>query len=437
MSGFREQRNIQPSARRVNLLIGINLVRKIRKNKMVFPKDKSPVVMIGDVKEKLQDMKKRGIKVDTIITSPPYWGQRDYGVKGQIGAEQTPEEYINNMLEVADNLKEVLKDSGSYFLNIGDKFVDKKLQMVPFRLAAEMQNRGWVLRNVIVWHKPNHMPSSLKDRLNTVWEPIFFFVKDTGKYYTQKYYVNIDEIREKHKNGNGEKKKTLSVEEFKKLNLPTKPNGKDTYNGKFTNTQRKNLGASPGARKSVGGEYWSLQRKHEIDDNKKAEIITYLKEQRKKVEVGIKDIDKKFGYSDTAGHWFRLDRGGSLPKPEDWKQLKQILKLDNKYDKIMLEQHYVLQTVAAHPKGKNPGDYWSIPLEKLKDSHFAIFPTELPSRIIKAFCPKDGIVLDPFAGSGTTGKAAKELGRHSVLIDLNKEFVKIMEKRCGGVKLIE
>jgi DNA modification methylase len=111
--------------------------------------------------------------------------------------------------------------------------------------------------------------------------------------------------------------------------------------------------------------------------------------------------------------------------------LKEILGFDDKYDKIMTETHYVLQTVRHHPKGKNPGDVWSIPLERFKGAHFSIFPTELPKRIIQAFCPKGGVVLDPFAGSGTTGKAAMELGRKSILIDIKPEYKELMLRRCG------
>ena len=117
----------------------------------------------------------------------------------------------------------------------------------------------------------------------------------------------------------------------------------------------------------------------------------------------------------------------------------------------MIEQHYVLQTIKHHRNGKNPGDLWiipqeeefneignvwKIPLEKVKEAHFAVFPTALPYKIIKAFCPIDGIVLDPFAGSGTTGKAARMLNRKSILIDINPEYKDIMEKRCGGTKTI-
>jgi len=401
--------------------------------KIKFDKKNTPIVLIGDIISKIKEIKKQNIKVNTIITSPPYWGQRDYGVKGQIGTEETSEDYIKHMLKVADNLKEILNDNGSYFLNIGDKYIDKDLKMTPFKLTTEMQKRGWVLRNIIIWYKPNHMPSSLKDRLNNVWEPIFFFVKHTGKRYTPRYYVNLDEIRVEHKNGNGEGKKTMSVEEFEKLNLAKKPNGKDTYHGKFAKTEKINLGASPGARSRVNGNYWALQRKHEINEELKKKITIFLKKKLKERKMTSKELDKIFGYKDTAGHWFRLDRGRSLPKIEDWNKLKGILGFNGEFDKVMTEQHYVLQTVSAHPKGKNPGDFWSIPLEKIKESHFAIFPTELPKRIINAFCPKNGIVLDPFAGSGTTGKAAKELKRKSILIDINKDYLKIMKKRCGAI----
>ncbi len=398
-----------------------------------FDKTNAPIVLIGDVNERLQHLKNENVKVDTIITSPPYWGQRDYGVSGQIGNEETAEQYIENMLNVADNLREVLKDSGSYFLNIGDKYSGKNLQMIPYKLAIAMQNRGWVLRNIIMWYKPNHMPSPIKDRLNNAYEPIFFFVKDTGNQYTPRYYVNLDEIRVEHKNGNGNGRKTLSIEEFEKLKLPDKPNGKDTYRGKFAKAERINFGASPGARSKVNGDYWSLQRKYEIGDDLKREIITFLKKRLKSKKMTARELDNIFSYKDTAGHWFRLDRGGSLPKVEDYMRLKEILGFNGEFDKVMTEQHYVLQQVTAHPRGKNPGDFWSIPLEKIQENHFAIFPLELPKRVISAFCPKDGIVLDPFAGSGTTGKAARELKRKSILIDINKNYLKIMKNRCGVI----
>lgn len=409
-----------------------------------FTKDNAPIILVGDVIERLHYLKENNVEVDTIITSPPYWGQRDYGIKGQIGTEATYDEYIQKMLEVADALKPVLKDTGSYFLNIGDKYVGKGLSLVPYRLATAMADNGWVLRNIITWYKPNHMPSSIKDRLANTYEPIFFFVKATGNKYSPRYYADVDEIRIPHNgtNGNGHNGRTiLSIEEFKKLGKQAYlgsngHNGNGDYNGKFTNTNKINLGASPGARKSVNGEYWSLQRKYEIDNELKREILGYLKEKRKETGITAEEVDEKFGYTDTAGHWFRTDRGGSLPKAQDWPKLKSLLNLNDKYDKMMIEQQYVLQTVSPHHKGKNPGDFWSMATEKLNESHFAIFPSELPRRIIRGFCPEDGIVLDPFAGSGTTLKVAKELNRRSIGIEINKSYLQIIKKRCGHIEVL-
>jgi len=428
-----------------------NIIKK--KIKMTdLPKTTKPLILIGDVIDELNRLPPNC--VDVIITSPPYFGQRDYKTKGQIGQEKEAESYIKKMVEVGNELKRVLKDSGSYFLNIGDKYIKKRLQMIPERTALALQNNGWVLRNTIIWYKPNHMPSSIKDRLANTWEPIYFFVKDTGKYYSVDYYVNLDEIRIPHKTNGDESKKLdfpeiLTEEEYIAGNWEEKINKyneeqKKKYGGKFKG-EKINLGQSPGARKSLGISY-SKQRVHNIDEKKEIEILEYLREKKKENKISSKEIDKLFRYKDTAGHWFRLDKGGrSLPKPEDWNKLKEILKLDDRFDKIMTKQHYVLQTIKHHKNGKNPGDLWiipqeedfanesdvwKIPLEKVKDAHFAVFPTALPYKIIKAFCPKDGIVLDPFAGSGTTGRAARMLDRKSILIDINQEYRRIIEKRC-------
>ncbi len=144
------------------------------------------------------------------------------------------------------------------------------------------------------------------------------------------------------------------------------------------------------------------------------------------------------GYRDTAGHWFRKDtgswgKGGSIPLPSDWLKLKEILKFDDLYDRWVTETHLVLQTVKPHPKGKNPGDVWSIKLQPLPEAHFATFPEELVRKCILAGCPPGGVVLDPFAGSGTTGKVAQDLGRKAILIELVPEFLEIIKKRCKNI----
>lgn len=404
-------------------------------NFLKLPQNTNPLVIIGDVIKSLQKLPNKSI--DVIITSPPYYQQRNYEVNGEIGREQTVDEYINKMIKVANELKRVLKDSGSYFLNIGDKFIDKNQQLIPFRLAIEMQKNGWVVRNVIVWHKsPNPMPTSVKDRFNDTWEPVFFFVKSSGKYYNNNYYFNLDPLREPHKTKSEiDFPLTLSEQEYPKIKDKLFNNNKQSSESKFLGNE-KNRGASPGARTVLYGEYYTKQRKFKINNQLEEEIIDYLRTWRKIKGVTAKKIDELMRKKDTAGHWFRLDHGRSLPTPEDWIQLKNILNFDNKYDKIMTEQHYVLQTVKNHPNGKNPGNVWAIAPGKLKEAHFAVFPDELPKKIIQACCPENGIVLDPFAGSGTTGKVAIELNKKSILIDIKKEYTNIMQKRCGKINII-
>ena len=181
---------------------------------------------------------------------------------------------------------------------------------------------------------------------------------------------------------------------------------------------------------SVTGQEYTLKRKVELSQNL---IADYLRLWRDKKGITVKRIDELLGYKHTAGHWFRKDAGGSLPLSEDWKKLKKILKFDNKYDKEMTETELVLQVVKNHPNGKNPGDLWEINTAKNKFAHFAVFPEDIPIMAIKSCCPFDGIVLDPFGGSGTTAKVAKELGRKSILIELQDDYLDIIKKRCGKI----
>jgi len=390
-----------------------------------------PLVLIGDILEELSQLPDRSI--DVIVTSPPYWKQRDYRIHGQIGQEETSEEYVQRLAKVSDGLRRVLKEEGSFFLNIGDKFGDKKnLEMIPSRVALEMQKRGWILRNFIVWYKPNHMPTSVDDRFGTTWESVFFFVKDTGKYLAPEYYFDLDNVRIPHVGSKEDVPRdlplTCSEEEYENIKDRLEKLKKE-YNGKFKNHE-VNRGASPGARSSLFGFYYSKQRIFKPSRVEEVEIHNYLRKWRMTAKISTKEVDEYFGHKDTAGHWFRLDRGGrSLPTSEDWKKLKQLLGFDETYDSQMTKTHYVLQAVKKHPKGKNPGDMWSIRTDRLTDEHFAIFPEALVKRIIDVACPEGGVVLDPFAGSGTTGKVAMETGRKSIMIDINPEYVKIMKKR--------
>ena len=180
------------------------------------------MILIGD---SLQELKKLNSEsVDCIVTSPPYWGLRNYGVEGQIGCEKSVEEYVSKLCGIFDEIRRILKPSGTCWVNIGDTYISgggrgveqsfvrdrkgsknmnhpdapaksklrsvmgKSLMQVPARFAIEMANRGWILRNEIIWHKPNVMPASCKDRFTVDFEPVYFFVKN------KKY--NFNQLRE-------------------------------------------------------------------------------------------------------------------------------------------------------------------------------------------------------------------------------------------------
>src|SRR5690554_1460050 len=164
-------------------------------------------IIQGDVIEALRSLPEGFIH--TCVTSPPYWGLRDYGVPGQIGLEPTPEEYVEKMVEVFREVRRVLRDDGTLWLNLGDSYANsntdgnrrmslkstkglkpKNLVGIPWRVAFALQADGWYLRSDIIWHKPNAMPESVKDRPTKAHEYIFLLSK------SPRYYYDADAIRE-------------------------------------------------------------------------------------------------------------------------------------------------------------------------------------------------------------------------------------------------
>ena len=167
--------------------------------------------------------------IDCVITSPPYWQLRDYDVDGQLGLEENFFEYINKLCDIFDEIKRILKKDGTCFVNIADTYSGKKkgktddkvfsylkensqkinkksiiqekcLCQIPSRFAIEMTNRGWILRNRLIWHKPNAMPSSASDRFTVDYEDIFFFVKNKKYYFdnkaTQEQAISNNKIKD-------------------------------------------------------------------------------------------------------------------------------------------------------------------------------------------------------------------------------------------------
>ena len=179
-------------------------------------------IIQGDAKIELKRMKSDSI--NCCVTSPPYWALRDYGVDGQLGLEPTFQEYINKLCDIFDEVKRVLRKDGTCWVVIGDTYSatrwstssgtsfmaknnknniygeifqkntdlpDKCLLQIPSRFSIEMCNRGWILRNTIIWHKPNCMPSSVKDRFTVDFEYVFFFVKNKKYWFETQYEPHL------------------------------------------------------------------------------------------------------------------------------------------------------------------------------------------------------------------------------------------------------
>lgn len=129
--------------------------------------------------------------VNCCVTSPPYFGLRDYGVDGQIGIESCVDEYVNRITEVFHNVRRVLRDDGTLWLNLGDTYGKSKQMLgIPWRVAFGLQEDGWILRQDIIWHKPNAMPESVKDRCVKSHEYMFLFSK------SERYVFDFNSIKE-------------------------------------------------------------------------------------------------------------------------------------------------------------------------------------------------------------------------------------------------
>jgi DNA modification methylase len=149
-------------------------------------------ILVGDVRESLRELPDGCVRA--VVTSPPYWGLRDYGNNGQIGLEQTPELYVAEMVEVFREVRRVLADDGTLWLNLGDSYGSgKQLVGIPWRVAFALQADGWYLRQDIIWAKPNPMPESVTDRCTKAHEYVFLLTKQP------RYYYDADAVREQAK----------------------------------------------------------------------------------------------------------------------------------------------------------------------------------------------------------------------------------------------
>ena len=206
------------------------------------------MVLLGDAHQVLTRLPRESVQC--IVTSPPYWGLRDYEIENQIGLEPTLTQFINRIIAVFQEAKRVLKEDGTFWLNIGDSYTsgnrgwrapDKKnparamdvrpdtpqglkpkdLIGVPWRVALALQEDGWYLRSDIVWHKPNAMPESVKDRPTRAHEYIFLFTK------CERYYYDNEAIKEQRDNGKGKRNRRsvwdVNTEPYKDAHFATFP----------------------------------------------------------------------------------------------------------------------------------------------------------------------------------------------------------------------
>jgi DNA modification methylase len=156
-------------------------------------------ILLGDALATLRELPSASI--DTVVSSPAYFLLRDYQVEGQLGMEHNISEWVANLVMVCDEIARVLKPTGSMWLNVGDSYSrhprfgapPKSLLLGPERLLTALSERGWIVRNKVVWVKPNPMPASVRDRLNTTWEPMFLLVRSPRPYF------DLDAIREPHR----------------------------------------------------------------------------------------------------------------------------------------------------------------------------------------------------------------------------------------------
>lgn len=323
-------------------------------------------ILQGDCLEVLKTLP--ADSVDCCVTSPPYYGLRDYGMSEQIGLEETPEEYIEKLVDVFREVKRVLKDDGTLWLNIGDSYAGncsrvstgragmgdardgiynrkggkpKDLIGIPWMLAFALRSDGWYLRQDIIWSKPNPMPESVTDRCTKSHEYVFLLSKRA------KYFFNNEAIQEEATEQN--------IALLEKIRFGGNKYG-DNTDKKFS---------------IYSGQAHKPRTKNMMDDGQTPNTM------HKRREEGLKDI------------------------------------------------HYVV---------RNKRDVWVVPVQPTKEAHFATFPEALVEPCILAGSRPDGVVLDPFFGSGTTGRVAIKHGRGYIGIELNPEYIEIAKKRLNNVQ---
>jgi DNA modification methylase len=334
--------------------------------------ERKPLFLQGDAAGVLSALPSES--VDCVVTSPPYWGQRKYAAKG-LGLERTWEEYVENLLRVFGEVARVLGKRGSIWLNIGDAYRNKRLLGIPWRVALALADRlGLILRNEVIWNKVKGGPDNSLDKLRNVHEHLFHFVR------SDRYNYDADAIRSKPRQA------TVS------------------------------RGAVVSATGVSGVRY-----------RRQIQLSTALTAAERRAATAALDATLEEVRAGRLSDFRMIIRGQQRTTHSDSETVSGRAK------EIRHRGFYFLR---YHPNGAKPSDVWDIIPEDTQRRlpHFAPYPADLCRIPILATCPKDGIVLDPFAGTGTTNLVAYELGRKSIGIDVSAKYLRIAERRCEAQK---
>jgi len=330
----------------------------------------APLLLLGDALFVLKELPDSS--VDCVMTSPPYWGKREYE-NGGIGLERDYRDYVRHLAEIFLELKRVVKPTGSFWLNIGDSYHRKNLLGIPWRVAFELtDHQGWILRNAVVWNKVKSGMDNTTDRLGNMYEMVFHFVKQS-----KGYYYNVDAIR-----------------------------------------------STPREAKIVNGAVISATGVSGVRYRRQIELSTALSEQEKAAAYEALDTMLAEVAAGRISDFRMIIRGQQRATHSDSETVSGRAK------ELREKGFYFLR---YHPKGYKPSDVWDILPEDTQGRtvHFAPYPVDLCRIPILATCPPEGVVLDPFCGTGTTLYAALNLGRKSVGIDISRKYLEIVQERCA------
>lgn len=317
--------------------------------------------------------------INCVMTSPPYWGVRDYNGTSGLGREDDVDKFISNLLEILGEVQRVLKPEGSFWLNIGDTYNNKDLAGVPWRVALALKDRqDWILRNDVVWNKVKGNPSAATDRLRVMHEYVFHFVKQRD------YYYDDDAIRE-------EEDFELTYKDNGDVVSPTGVSGA-RYRRQIENNEALADEEKENALEKLE-EHLEMMKNREIKD-----FRMVIRDEQRTTHGDSEDLSGRARELTETGFYFlRYNAEGPMP--------------ENIWDIVPKDEHR-------------------------DDSHCAVYPVELCELPIKATCPEDGIVLDPFVGTGTTVVAANKLNRRGIGIDASKEYLRTAKDRLDkGVQV--